>query len=108
MALTFFAGSYLSGMIVSYRFKVETLNTNITFQLFCGLAIAWLAALLALALLNLTSLCVGLDNGDGINDSTLCLVYVALVSLAYTPPALAMLGIASLLANRLIHYNSTK
>jgi hypothetical protein len=47
--------------------------------------LAWLVAILALGLVNLTPLCVGQDNGDGNNDFALCMVQTILVPIVYSP-----------------------
>lgn len=47
--------------------------------------VGWLAAMLVNAILNITPLCVGRDNGDGINDLGMCLGYTLMYLLVYTP-----------------------
>ena len=47
--------------------------------------LAWLAAILALGLVNLTSLCVGQDNGDGNNDFALCMAQTVMVPIVCSP-----------------------
>lgn len=47
--------------------------------------LAWLVAVLALGLVNLTPLCVGQDNGDGNNNFGLCMAQSVMVSLVYSP-----------------------
>ena len=47
--------------------------------------LAWLIAVLALGLLNLTPLCVGQDNGDGHNGFGLCVAQSVLVAIFYFP-----------------------
>lgn len=59
--------------------------------LFIAGGLAWLVAMLSFALLNLTPLCVGQDNGDGINDLGLCFLYTFLVALIYSPIELVLL-----------------
>ena len=102
MGLVFFAASFLSGTFVSYRFANKVSRGRIIFYLFLGLAISWLISLLILATLSLTPLCVGQDNGDGNNDLTLCVIQVILVSLSYSPFALLLIGITSLVASQLL------
>lgn len=50
----------------------------------------WLATLPVMAILNLTPLCVGANNGDGVNDAGLCIGYVILYAVVFTP--LILLG----------------
>lgn len=102
MGLVFFAASFLSGTFISYRFANKVSRGRIILYLFLGLAISWLISLLALAILSLTPLCVGQDNGDGNNDLALCVVQGILVSLSYSPFALLLIGMTSLAASRLI------
>jgi hypothetical protein len=57
--------------------------------------LAWSAALGARAGLSLTPLCVGQDNGDGVNDLGLCMLQVAVVGLVCTPIELALIAATS-------------
>ena len=45
-----------------------------TALLFFGMMFSWVLAFLTLAVLNLTSLCVGQDNGDGLNEICQCIM----------------------------------
>lgn len=47
--------------------------------------LAWLVAALALGLINLTPMCVGQENGDGINDFALCMAQTVMVPIACLP-----------------------
>jgi hypothetical protein len=47
--------------------------------------VAWIFTLLVLGFLNFSPLCIGQDNGEGINTSTLCLMYTMLDALVYSP-----------------------
>lgn len=47
--------------------------------------LAWLVAVLALGLVNLTPLCVGQDNGDGNTNIAQCMVQTVMVSIVYSP-----------------------
>jgi len=102
MGLVFFAASFLSGTFVSYQFANRVSRRRVVFYLFLGSAIAWFISLMILATLSLTPLCVGQDNGDGNNDLVLCVIQVVLVSLSYSPFALLLIGIASLVASVLL------
>jgi hypothetical protein len=57
--------------------------------------LAWLAGLVTLVLLNLTPLCIGHDNGDGINDLTLCMVQTALVGFVYSFPQVFLVALSA-------------
>lgn len=59
--------------------------------------LAWMAAFLVLALLNLTPMCVGQDNGDGNNDLALCIVQTLLVGFFYSPLETIMLLLSAVL-----------
>lgn len=102
MGLVFLASSFISGTYISYRFASNVSRGRIVFYLFLGLGLSWLISLLTLAILSLTPLCVGQDNGDGNNDVAQCIVQVVLVSLVYSPLALLLLGMASFIASRLL------
>ena len=56
--------------------------------------LAWLTALACLALLNMTPLCIGQDNGDGINNLGLCTLYTLLAAVFYSPPVLLLEGMS--------------
>jgi hypothetical protein len=59
-------------------------------------ALAWGFALVALALLNLTPLCIGQDNGDGFNDLGLCMLQTGLVAFLYSFPQAVMLALSAI------------
>jgi energy-converting hydrogenase Eha subunit E len=61
--------------------------------LFGGACLAWFAALIVLGALNLTPLCIGQNNGDGINGISECVIQTIAVSLVFTPLALALLAV---------------
>jgi hypothetical protein len=58
--------------------------------------LAWGVATLALIVLSLTPLCIGQDNGDGVNDLALCMLQTGLVSFVYTPLGFTMLFLTAL------------
>jgi hypothetical protein len=58
--------------------------------------LAWILAILALGLVNLTPLCVGQDNGDGNNDFALCLVQTVMVAIVFSPLEFVLLCLAAL------------
>ena len=70
--------------------------------LFIAGGLAWLVSLLSLTLLNLTPLCVGQDNGDGINDLGLCLLYTILVTIIYSPVELVLLLLSSFVGGKIL------
>ena len=76
--------------------------------LFLAGAAAWLLAVITLALLNLTPLCVGQDNGDGINNLGLCSLYTILITLIYSPPLLLILGVHAVLGSAIVRRVSAR
>ena len=56
-----------------------------TLWLFSQGLLAWLVAILALGLVNLSPLCVGQDNGDGNNDFVRCMVQTVMVAIVFSP-----------------------
>lgn len=91
VAAVYLAASLLLGATLAPRFR------RLWVGLFLAGALAWLAALLTLALLNATPLCVGQDNGDGRNDFFLCVFQTAAVAAVSTPPLLMLLGLSAAL-----------
>ena len=58
--------------------------------------LAWLLALLALWIINLTPLCVGQDNGDGNNNVALCALETVMISLSCSPLEFFLLSLTAL------------
>ena len=58
--------------------------------------LAWILAILALGLVNLTPLCVGQENGDGNNDFTLCIVQTVMVAIVFSPLEFILLCLIAL------------
>jgi hypothetical protein len=58
--------------------------------------LAWLVAILALGLVNLTPLCVGQDNGDGNNDFALCMAQTVMVPIVCSPLEFILLCLTAL------------
>ena len=67
-----------------------------TLWLFNQGLLAWLVAILALGLVNLTPLCVGQDNGDGNNDFALCMVQTVMVAIVFSPLEFILLYLTAL------------
>jgi hypothetical protein len=64
--------------------------------------LAWLVAILALGLVNLTPLCVGQDNGDGNNDFALCMLQTVMVPIVSSPLEFILLCLTALSGGWLI------
>ena len=70
--------------------------------LFITGGLAWLIALLSLALLNNTPLCVGQNNGDGTNSYSLCVLYTVLVTLVYSSFELVLLALSAFIGGKIL------
>jgi hypothetical protein len=64
--------------------------------------LAWVVVILALGLINLTPLCIGQDNGDGINDFALCMAGTVMVPIVFSPLEFVLLCLTILPAGWLI------
>jgi hypothetical protein len=95
MSVVFLTASALLGLFLPTRLQGSRLGRPWMWILVQGV-LAWGLALLTLALLNMTPLCVGQDNGDGINKLTLCFVQTIGVAIASTPVAFTLLGLSAL------------
>jgi hypothetical protein len=100
----FFPAYLLTGLVfllVSLGFALRSTRRTERFQekpaatLFVGLSASWFMAWLFMGLLNLTPLCIGQDNGDGINGLSECMQITVLAGGVYTA---GMLGIVALTA----------
>jgi len=60
---------------------------------------AMLMALLSIAVLNATPLCVGQDNGDGNNSFGMCMGYVMLYAIFYGIPYILLLAVSAIIGN---------
>ena len=58
--------------------------------------LAWLAAAVALGLINLTPLCIGQDNGDGNNNLGLCMAQTVMMPIACAPLEFILLFLTAL------------
>jgi hypothetical protein len=74
--------------------------------LFASMFFSWLIALFALGFINLTPLCIGQDNGDGINGMNECVLYTILASIIYSAVMIPMIGVVSLSGRWLIRRRS--
>jgi hypothetical protein len=66
--------------------------------------VAWMSGLLVVGVLNLTPLCIGQDNGDGINDLGLCVFYTILAAVFYSPLILGILLWSTGIGGALLHH----
>jgi hypothetical protein len=64
--------------------------------------LAWLVALLTLAMINSTPLCIGRDNGDGMNTLFLCALQTIGVAITYTPLVLILMGMSAMIGGFVI------
>jgi hypothetical protein len=58
--------------------------------------LAWLVAILALGLVNLTPMCVGQENGDGTNGIVECVMQAVMVPIAFSPLEFILLCLTAL------------
>jgi hypothetical protein len=64
--------------------------------------LAWIAALIVLALLNLSPLCVGQNNGDGNNTLGMCMFMTVLSGTVYSPVYLGLLVLSAMIGHRVL------
>jgi hypothetical protein len=102
---------WMTYVVTSIVFVVASLVIGVTFPhkllgsrihspwmwLFTQGILAWLVALLTLALLNSTPLCIGRNNGDGMNTLFLCSLQTIGVAITYTPLELILLGMSAMI-----------
>jgi hypothetical protein len=81
--------------IVGARMARQQSRRRTTWSAFRNLVFAWGAALVLLAVLNLTPLCVGQDNGDGRNTCALCVIQSVASAVIYTLPVLLLASLAA-------------
>ena len=91
-------GSVLFGFTLPTLFQGFGLRQPWMWIMASGI-LAGILALLILALLNATPLCVGQDNGDGNNDFGMCMAYTVLTSIVFTPIFLFMQTISALIGH---------
>ena len=84
MSLIFIGSNVILGLILPTWMHGGKFDYHCLWLFFAG-GLAWLIALLSLALLNITPLWVGQDNGDGMNSYSLCFLYAVLITLVYPP-----------------------
>ena len=101
VALIFIGGSLFLGLILPTRMHGGKFDFPWLWLFIAG-GLAWLVALVSLALLNLTPLCVGQNNGDGINDHTLCVLYTILITLVYSPVELVLLTLNAIIGGKIL------
>ena len=89
---------------VTFPYKlVDHLVHNLWIQLFTQGVLAWLVALLLLAILNSTPLCIGQNNGDGVNNFILCAFQTIGIAIIYTPLELILLALSVTTGALMIH-----
>ena len=107
---------WMTYVVTSIVFVVVSLVIGITFPhkllgsrirspwmwLFTQGILAWLVTLLTLALLNSTPLCIGRDNGDGMNTLFMCSIQTIGVAITYTPLELILLGMSAMIGSLII------
>ena len=80
------------GMGIHHVRRSDAFLKKPTALLFFGMMFSWVLAFLTLAVLNLTPLCVGQDNGDGMNGISQCIMYTVLSGSIYSMINLALVA----------------
>jgi hypothetical protein len=97
--------SVVASIVIGVTFPSRLLGRRIHspwMWLFTQGILAWLVALLTLALLNSTPLCIGRNNGDGMNTLFLCFLQTLGVAITYTPLELILLGMSAMIGGSII------
>jgi len=95
VSTAYLATSFVPGFFLPALAPLQWKRHTIPWLFSQGL-LAWLVALLALGLVNLTPLCVGQDNGDGTNDFMLCMLQTVMVPIVFWPLEFILLCLAAL------------
>jgi hypothetical protein len=106
---------WMTYVVTSLIYVVSSLIIGLTFPyklgeriqspwiwLFIQGILAWFVALLTLAMLNSTPLCIGRDNGDGMNTLFLCALQTIGVAITYTPLFLILMGTSAMIGGFVI------
>lgn len=94
VGVVFVAASFVAGTWAASRIQVGASRWGSFGRLFAGSLAAWTVSLIVLGLLSLTPLCVGQNNGDGINDIGACGFYVVLAAVFYSVPMIPLMSVA--------------
>jgi len=100
-SVVFVVTSLVIGLTFPYKLLGERIHSPWMWLFIQGI-LAWLVALLTLALLNSTPLCIGRDNGDGMNTLFLCALQTTGVAITYTPLVLIFLGMSAMIGGSVI------
>ena len=88
--------SFTAGSLAPRHARASRSQGHVALLVFRDLALVWGAAMALLAILNLTPLCVGQDNGDGLNTVADGIVQSTAVAVCCTPPVLGLVGLAAI------------
>jgi hypothetical protein len=91
LAASLFLGFFLPVFLRKIRITSPWLNVIVPALL------AYIIAGLALAVISITPLCIGQENGDGTNNLSQCIAVSGVVSLAFSPLELTMLTFSTFL-----------
>lgn len=95
MSIFFIGASLFFGLVLPSLFHDSRVSQPWMWILISG-SIAWFVALLVLAILNNTPLCIAQDNGDGTNTFALCNMYTVVFALAYSPVEFFLLALSAI------------
>jgi len=101
MGLSFFLTSLILGLILPTLFQGNKYYYPWLWVIIAG-GVTWFVALAVFALLNFTPLCIGQNNGDGIDDIALCKMYTVLISLVYSPVALIIITSNAIICGKIL------
>lgn len=100
-SLVFISTSFVLGTNLPGLFKNKKFDFPSAWFFTAG-ALGWLTALICIGLLNLTPLCIGQDNGDGINDYSLCVFYSLIAGIIYSPGILGLILVNALVSGKVL------
>ena len=92
--------SLLFGFVLPFLLRFRALWTSI---MVAGILAVFLA-LLVMAALNATPLCVGQDNGDGNNDFGMCMTYVVLAAIFFGIVYLFFLAVSAFIGHWVVKW----
>lgn len=99
--MVYFVASFFLGIIFPRVLRAIHIDHPWSWLLIAGTT-AWLSSLFFLGLLNLTPLCVGQDNGDGINNYSLCILYTMLIVFLYSPLELILISLNAVIGGKIL------
>jgi hypothetical protein len=97
-AVVFILAGAVCGPLLAGLLHAERARIRAAAAVFCAVLLAWLACSLVIGLLNLTPLCVGQNNGDGMNDLGMCIFISSITAVSSIPLAVLSASFCAALA----------